>query len=81
MDLSDYLEKHGLSQEDFAGKFKPKVSQGLIHQWLLWLKTPKKGTRITAERATEIETITGGEVSRSDLRPDLFPFPKKEKVA
>lgn len=72
MGLADYLEKHGLSQEDFAAKFKPKVTQGLIHQWLLWLKNPKKGTRITAERAVEIETVTKGAVDRSDLRPDLY---------
>lgn len=72
MRLDAYLEKHGLSQEDFAGKFKPKVTQGLVHQWLLWLKNPKKGTRITAERATEIEAITDGEVQRSELRPDIF---------
>jgi DNA-binding transcriptional regulator YdaS (Cro superfamily) len=76
MQLSEYLEKHGLSQEAFAGRFKPKLSQGLIHQWLAWLKDPTKGTKIKAERATEIEQVTNGEVSRSELRPDLWPLEK-----
>lgn len=67
-----YLEKHGLSQEDFANKFKPAVTQGLIWQWSEWLKNPDKGTRITAERAKEIEEITGGELKKHELRPDVF---------
>lgn len=70
--LQSYLEKHGLSQEDFAQKFTPRVSQGLVWQWLQWLEDPKKGTRITAERAKEIETITQGQVTRHELRPDLY---------
>lgn len=70
--IERHLEKHGLSQEEFAKKFKPAVSQGLIWQWIEWLKNPKKGTRITAERAKEIEEITGGEIKRWELRPDVF---------
>lgn len=70
--LAAYLEKHGLSQDDFAKKFLPPVSQGLVWQWLKWLENPQKGTRITAERAKEIEIITEGEVTRHDTRPDLY---------
>lgn len=72
MKLRAYLEKHGLSQEDFAKRFDPPVSQGLVWQWLQWLDDETKGTRITAERAKEIETITGSEVTRHALRPDLY---------
>lgn len=72
MDLKTYLEEQGLSQEDFAKRFTPPVTQGLVWQWLEWMKNPDKGTRVTAERAKEIETITGGAVSRHELRPDLF---------
>jgi hypothetical protein len=72
MDLKAYLEKTNLSQGDFAKKFDPPVTQGLVWQWLTWLENPKKGTRITAERAKEIESLTGGEVTAHELRPDLF---------
>lgn len=75
--LEAYLEKHGISQEDFANTFNPKVTQGLVWQWLTWLKNPKKGTRITAERAKEIEQLTKGEVQRHLLRPDVFEKPRE----
>lgn len=74
--LEAYLETHGISQEEFANRFAPKVTQGLVWQWLTWLRNPKKGTRVTAERAVEIESITAGEVKRGDLRPDLYPVEK-----
>ena len=44
----------------------------------LWLETgkdkkgKKKGACITAERALCIEYVTGGKVTRQDLRPDLW---------
>lgn len=65
MKLSTYLEKQGLSQEAFAKSIG--VSQGLVWQWL------DGRTRITAERAIEIEKKTGGAITRRDLRPDLYP--------
>lgn len=35
-------------------------------------------TRVPAARAVQLEQISGGEVTRHDLRPDLFgPKPKK----
>lgn len=64
MDIRAYLSKHGLSQEEF-GKLIG-VSQGLVWQWL------EGRTRITAERAKEIDEKTGGEVSKHELRPDVF---------
>lgn len=70
--LAAYLEKHGISQGDFAKKFTPPVTQGLVWQWLQWLENPAKGTRITVERAKEIERITAGEVRAFDQRPDFF---------
>lgn len=70
--LQAYLDKHAISQEAFSQKFAPEISQGLVWQWLQWLKNPAKGTRITAERAKEIESLTDGEVRACDLRPDLF---------
>lgn len=75
MKLAAYLEKYGFSQKEFGQKFKPEpVSQGLVHQWLAWLNDPdaEGATRITAERAIQIEKVTGGEVPRHVLRPDLF---------
>jgi DNA-binding transcriptional regulator YdaS (Cro superfamily) len=71
MDIKAYLEKHELSQEQFAKQLG--VSQGLVWQWL------DGRTRITAERAVEIEEKTAGEVTRRDLRPDLYP--PSERVA
>lgn len=67
MNIAGYLKKHRLSQEDFAKRVG--VTQGLVWQWI------KGRTRITAERAIEIENLTGGEVSRHDCRPDIFGKP------
>ena len=64
MNLPAYLEKHQLTQEQFAKKLG--VSQGLVWQWLSGKQT------ITAERAVEIEKETDGEISKHDLRPDLW---------
>lgn len=70
MDIRTYREKHGLSQADFAALFPNEpgksATQGLVWQW----EDGKQ--RFTAERAIQIEQITGGEVTRHELRPDLF---------
>jgi DNA-binding transcriptional regulator YdaS (Cro superfamily) len=42
------------------------VTQGLISQWV------RGETKITAERAIQIEKATKGKVSRAELRPDIF---------
>lgn len=74
VNIKTYLKKHELTQEDFA--IKLGVSQGLIWQWL------DGRTRITAERAVEIEEKTDGEITRHDLRPDLYlPAPKPHRRA
>ena len=70
MNIPQYLEKHRMSQEAFAKLVG--VSQGLVWQWLKWLKNRKQGTQITAERAKQIEAKTNGEIQRAELRPDLW---------
>ncbi|CAH1387048.1 hypothetical protein NTGM5_480044 [Candidatus Nitrotoga sp. M5] len=42
------------------------VSQSVVSQWV------RGETRITAERAIQIEKVTKGQVSREELRPDLY---------
>ena len=69
MDLGAYLEKHGLTQEEFAKRLTPPVSQGLVWQWL------NGRTRVRPERARAIERITKGEVRAHELRPDVFDPP------
>lgn len=64
MELSAYLQKNELTQEEFAKQLG--VSQGLVWQWL------RGRTRVTAERAKHIEKMTRGAITRHDLRPDLF---------
>lgn len=64
MDIRTYLEKNEISQKQFGKKLS--VTQGAVWQWL------SGETRVTAERALEIEKVTSGEVTRHDLRPDVF---------
>lgn len=82
MKLDAYLKKEELSQEEFGKRFAPAVSQGLVSQWVVWLndEEKEKGTRITAERAIEIEKHTAGAVKRHELRPDIFPAPSTQKA-
>lgn len=62
--LSAYLKKHNLSQEEFGRSLK--VSKGLVWQWL------NGRTRITGDMAVRIEHVTGGEVKRQHLLPELY---------
>ena len=64
MDITAYLKAKELSQEAFAKQIG--VSQGLVWQWI------SGKTRITAERAIEIEEKTDGAIRREQLRPDVF---------
>ena len=69
MDILTYRKEKGLSQAAFAALLTENGSpatQGLVSRW-------EGGDTIPAERAVEIERATGGEVSRSELRPDLWP--------
>lgn len=60
MKLSTYIES--TSQAALASALN--VSSGLVYQWL-------KGIRpISAEQCVVIEKVTGGQVTRKDLRPD-----------
>lgn len=63
MDIAAYLKEHALTQEEFAAKVG--VTQGRVSHWL-------RGEKIPAERCTVIEQITGGAVTRKELRPDVF---------
>jgi len=46
------------------------ASQALVSQW------ETGGVAISAERACQIEQVTGGRIRRDQLRPDLFgPLP------
>lgn len=62
MKLSEYLAT--TSQAELGSLLN--VSQSVVSQWL------RGETRITAERAIQIEKATNGKVSREELRPDLF---------
>lgn len=64
MNIPAYLEKHSLTQEQFAKKIG--VSQGLVWQWL------KGKTRVSPEKAKAIEVSTEREITKAELRPDLW---------
>lgn len=51
-----------MSLEAFGALFSPAVHASTVLQW-------QRG-RVTAERAVEIERITG--IPRASLRPDIF---------
>lgn len=73
MTLREFLDRPGNSQERLA--IRLQCSQGLISQWLAWLDgkdREQNATRITAERAIEIEAATDNQVTRYELRPDIF---------
>ena len=84
MDLKTYLDQPGktqaalaeaLSKTALAEDRKPiKATQGLVSQWYLGKLTP------TAERAIQLELATGGEISRYEVRPDLFRVPTKQRA-
>ena len=63
MDLQDYCSKY--SQSHLARLLK--VYPTHIHAYLHGQR------RMTAEMALRLESATDGEISRSDLRPDLWP--------
>lgn len=76
MNISDYRKSADLSQGDFAKKLTEagsKASQGLISQW------ESGAVKVPPDRWNVIEEITGGQVTRHDLRPDVFgPAPNQE---
>lgn len=72
MNLKTYLRKTRTTQQAFADALG--VSQGLVSQWI------KGVTRITGEQAVEIEDKTGGQVTREELRPDLYRRTKSHEA-
>lgn len=69
MDIKTYREQYSLSQEAFAKLLTDAGSpatQGLVSQW------EQGAVSIPPNRWQAIERLTNGEVTREDLRPDLF---------
>jgi DNA-binding transcriptional regulator YdaS (Cro superfamily) len=62
MNLHDYLTT--TTQQELADRLG--VTQGIISQWVLG-RVP-----VPPERAAAIERATQGEVTRVELRPDVF---------
>lgn len=63
MNITDYLNDASLTQQEFAALVG--VTQGRVSHWL-------GGEKVPAERCVVIERVTGGRVTRNDLRPDIF---------
>lgn len=63
MNLTEYVKNNG-GQTAVARRLG--VSQGLVWQWI------NGKTRITPERAKDIEAKTDGVITRHDLRPDIY---------
>ena len=64
MDIAEYRAREGLTQAEFARLLTEagsKTSQGLVWQW------ESGKTRVTPNRATYIERVTNGAVSRDEL--------------
>lgn len=64
MQLHQYLKKHRVQQKDFAAVLG--VSPGLVSQWVT------RFTDINPEMANKIEVLTKGQVTRLEMRPDIF---------
>lgn len=56
---------------------KLAVAVGLSQQGISYLL--KTATRVSAETAVAIDRFTNGEVSKEQLRPDLFGSPRRRK--
>jgi DNA-binding transcriptional regulator YdaS (Cro superfamily) len=69
MDIATYRKTHELSQSAFAALLTDAgypATQSLVSQW----ETGE--VALTAERAIQIEKVTGGACPRGVLRPDLW---------
>ena len=69
MNLPEYRKAAGLSQAKLAELMTQAgfpTTQALVSQW----ETGE--VRLTAERCGQIEQISNGQVTRGELRPDLF---------
>lgn len=54
------------SQKKLARRFVPPIAQTSVAKWV------RKG-RVPAERALELERVLEAQVTRYELRPDLYP--------
>lgn len=61
-----YLKKHNLTQQQFGRKLARPVSGGLVCQWT------KGTTKLTVDRAREVEAGSNNEIPRRALLPDLY---------
>ena len=69
MNLSEYRKAAGLSQAKLAEVMTAAgfpTTQALVSQWEAGV------VRLSAERCAQIEQISSGQVTRAELRPDLF---------
>lgn len=67
MDLKEFAKKHGQNKTaELIG-----VTQGLVSKWVNG-KQP-----IPVIKAIHINRVTNGRVKKHELRPDVFPAPKK----
>ena len=64
MDIRTYLQEREITQAEFAASLG--VTQSMVGHWV------SGRHRVTAERAAQIEHITGGAISRAELRPDVL---------
>lgn len=74
MELLKYIEtpeRHAQLAKDVG------TSQG----WLWQIATGWRGKRASAEMAVKIEVASKGEISRAELRPDLFGQPANDEAA
>lgn len=74
MRIDEYREKYGLSQAAFGEKLTPKAGQALVSQWELG------NTRITIDRALNIQEVTGVEVTVHDCAA-MYGAKKNEAAA
>lgn len=65
MNLAKYLEKHQLTQTEFAERVG--VSPAMVSQWVTGYRP------VAPKRALLIDSATNGEVSKYDLCPDVYP--------
>ena len=69
MTLNEFRKQAGLSQAKLAQQLTAAgypATQALVSQWECG------DVLLSAERCVQIEQLSGGAVSRADLRPDLF---------
>lgn len=66
MNIRTYLEANNITQSEFADRIG--VTTGFINQMLSGLRP------IPAKQVIPIEKATNGEVTRHELRPDIYPI-------